>query len=142
MLVPLKFSLFQNEQDYGQGVILTVAKNLSRSAWRQTVLEFPSRARASNRRFFATLRMTNRKRLVPAWPGWEGRRILRAMTIARLALSAAMGLYFFAEAEPMLPIQAELNGLRISIDADSGGVLDLEYAGMKMLHAPPGGVSL
>ncbi|MBI5091528.1 MAG: hypothetical protein HZB26_03690 [Candidatus Hydrogenedentes bacterium] len=40
------------------------------------------------------------------------------------------------------PVSAELNGLRISIDSESGGLLSLEYDGVTMLRRAPGSASL
>ncbi len=40
------------------------------------------------------------------------------------------------------PLRAELNGLRVFIDPNSGGLLELEYGGVKMLKSTPGNASL
>lgn len=45
-------------------------------------------------------------------------------------------------AEPSVPVRAELNGLRVTIDPESGGVRELEYDGVKFLQAGTGNASL
>ncbi|MCC6820431.1 MAG: hypothetical protein IT579_06840 [Verrucomicrobia subdivision 3 bacterium] len=45
-------------------------------------------------------------------------------------------------AEPGEPVRAELNGLRVAIDPDSGGLRELEYDGVKFLQAGTGSASL
>lgn len=67
---------------------------------------------------------------------------MQGMTIGLLAAAAALGLCRIASAENKKPVRAELNGLLIAVDADSGGLLELEYDGMSMLQASPETASL
>jgi len=64
------------------------------------------------------------------------------MQLIGIAIIAALCTCSLVASEPGSPVQRELNGLRVVIDPDSGGILELEYAGMKMLQARPGNASL
>ncbi len=63
--------------------------------------------------------------------GWIG-------AFAVIALAAATA----AQRETTNAVHAELNGLRLTLDPDSGGIMSIEYADMKMLEAEPGKASL
>jgi hypothetical protein len=70
-------------------------------------------------------------RLIKVWM----KRNAFALIAALCGCSAVAG-------ESGAPVQAELNGLRVVIDPNSGGLLELEYDGVKLLQARPGQASL
>ena len=65
------------------------------------------------------------------------------MKVTRVVTCTSMLVFcLLAAAQTAPPIRAELNGLRIAVDANSGGLLELEYGDMKFLRAAPGSESL
>jgi hypothetical protein len=66
----------------------------------------------------------------------------RRSAAGRFVLIAALGTCSLVAGESRKPVRAELNGLRVAIDQKSGGLLELEYEGMKMLETGPGKASL
>ncbi len=64
-------------------------------------------------------------------------RVVRGVTAV-----AAMGQASLAIAEPGNVVEADLNGLYVTVSADTGALLGLEYAGMTMLKATPDNGSL
>ena len=62
--------------------------------------------------------------------------------LKRIAIIAALSSCSLVADEPSEPVRANLNGLQVVIDRSSGGLLELEYEGMKMLQARPGNASL
>lgn len=73
----------------------------------------------------------------------HGNRLLWAlMKLKIIASLVAFSTWALPAGEPSEPVRAELNGLRVAIDPGSGGLLELEYEGTKMLQARPGSASL
>ena len=66
----------------------------------------------------------------------------RRPSAGRFVIIAALWSCSLTASEPREPVRAELNGLRVAIDPNSGGLLELEYEGMKLLQARPGNASL
>ena len=64
------------------------------------------------------------------------------MKLRRITIIAALCGCSLVAGEPKEPVRAELNGLRVVIDPSSGGLLELQYEGTKILEARPGSASL
>ncbi|MCC6697731.1 MAG: hypothetical protein IT365_19040 [Candidatus Hydrogenedentes bacterium] len=67
---------------------------------------------------------------------------MRILTVFGLLILALLGTGWLAWAQSSDVVKAELNGLHVTIDASSGGLLKLEYADMTMLQATPESASL
>jgi hypothetical protein len=64
----------------------------------------------------------------------------RSLSILILAFSIATHSAEAAEIEG--GIQAQINGLQVTLDAETGGILEMECAGIKTLEAPHARASL
>jgi hypothetical protein len=68
--------------------------------------------------------------------------MLRRISLGVPVVVAGLAICRWAGAESSAPVQVELNGLRVSIGSDSGGVLQLEFDGMTMLRTSHENASL